>query len=194
MAKPPGWRKMADRFLNGRTLGDRYALRLVPIPERHLATERMRPLRGRKMAELYDCGPKPWPDPLHAAVAVLRAYYCREMGGEFYMGYEGEVPTYLMIIRDDDETMWVLGILCFYHFGREREAVRDGYRFMFAWVHPLFRRNGLMQAAVKLVAGDLGPFCCETPISRGMREVLRKIDHPQADDMAGMEIHGHNYR
>jgi hypothetical protein len=156
--------------------------------------ERLRSLSGRTAAGLYDCGPKPWSNPVHAAVAILRAYYGREMGGEFYMGYEGEVPTYLMVVRDDDDTAWVLGILCFHHFGRERLPFGDGYQFMFAWVHPLFRRKGLMQSAVKLTANDLGLFHCQTPISRGMREVLRKIDHPQADDMTGMEIHGDKYR
>jgi GNAT superfamily N-acetyltransferase len=193
MTRQAGWRKTADRFLYGRTLGDRYALRLVPIARRWLDEQRLRRLEGSASAWLYDCGSKPWSNPVHAAVAILRAYYGREMGGEFYMDYEGEVPTYLMVMHDSGDTAWALGILCFHHFGRERLPFGDGHCFMFAWVHPLFRRQGLMQAAIKLAAADLGQFYCQTPISRGMREILRKMGHPQADDMTGMEIHGRHY-
>jgi hypothetical protein len=194
MAGEPGWWDTANRYLRGRNFGDHYALRPVPIARKRLDAARMRSLRGSTLARLYNCGPKPWPDRIHAAVAILRGYYVREMGGEFDMGYVGEVPTYLILTGEDERTGWAAGILCFNHFGPDRFPIDDGHCFMFAWVHPLFRRKGLMQSAVKLVAADLGQFYCQTPISRGMREILRKMGHPQAEDMTGMEIHGHHYR
>src|SRR5262249_47284220 len=157
----------SHRFLCGKTLGDRYALRLFPISERYLADTRMHRLDGKVYAKLYDCGVRPWTNPVHSAVAIQWGYYSRGMKAEFASDYAGDDRTYLIVMPDDLPKQWVLGALVFHYFGPEGVPFGNGYCFMFAWIHPLFRRNGLMQSAVEAPRNDLGLFYCQTPISQG---------------------------
>lgn len=183
---PEDWLDVVRRHLIGETWGDAYVLRPIPIPRDLVPQESLCPLEVARggYAFLWDCGPLPWPDPVRAAVNILYGGFAKEMGTGPYVGVEPDVPTYL-IVTPDEETVWAYGLMGFEEFGKDAVPFGEGYCLRYAWIHPLFRRKGLMRAAMQAAADDLGLFVCDRPISRGMREVLRTIGHPQADDMTG---------
>jgi hypothetical protein len=115
--------------------------------------------------------------------AVYRLADCcrREMGYALQYGYEGE---------EDDEDhvafLWVhpeavgmgwefrvpcVGACCF----RLREEV--GMALQWVWLHPYFRRQGLLSEEWPEFVREFGDFAVEGPVSEAMRAFLAKHDH-----------------
>jgi hypothetical protein len=113
------------------------------------------------------------PLPLRRAVWECARHFCRELRYDFpQYGYRGRDSD-----RDHVAYLWtdpgwipahVVGAACF----RLRER---GYALQWAWLHPFFRRRGLLTAAWPAFRTEFGDFAVERPLSEAMQAFLRKI-------------------
>lgn len=130
---------------------------------------RCRSAAGQLM--MFDQADNPHPEFLRA-VAICRGYFCRELGGQ-YVGYDPMNAT--VIVMPDDDRRVVLGALDF--------ELHEGHpaHLCWAYIHPDWRRKGAMTDAIRDLRSRHKDFTVEFPVSPGMRSILRKMNHPQAE-------------
>lgn len=70
-----------------------------------------------------------------------------------------------------------IGAACFRYLD-EYEEIEPGWAMQWIWIHPFYRRRGLLDGAWKQFLKDMdGPFYCEGPLSEGMKKFLQKHEH-----------------
>jgi hypothetical protein len=122
------------------------------------------------------------PKALRKAVYSIACFFRREFEYDFVQyGYEGsendlEHVAWLWIHpqtqgMSSDFSVPVIGACCF----RKREV---GYALQWVWLHPYWRRHGLLSEAWPEFISEFGSFDCEPPLSDAMKRFLTK--HAQA--------------
>jgi GNAT superfamily N-acetyltransferase len=122
------------------------------------------------------------PLPLRKAVWRHAQFFRREFHFDFEQyGYEGREtnPNHVAFLwihpesvgMDDDWLAPIIGACCF----RLREGDERAYwALQWIWMHPFFRRRGLLQIAWPDFCKEFGGFICEPPLSDAMKAFLAK--------------------
>jgi len=123
------------------------------------------------------------PAPLRRAVYRLARYFQREFRYDFVQyGYEGREddpdavaflwPHVEAVPGDDRFSFPVVGACCFRW--RDWSDAPASWAFQWAWLHPYFRRRGLLSGAWPAFRAEFGGFVVEPPLSDAMAAFLRK--------------------
>jgi hypothetical protein len=162
------WQDSVRRAVTGKTFRDRYTIR-PPLVRTEVFTSI--PMKCGQLA-MYDVSEDVHPQILRA-VAINRVYFCREMGGEFTCSYHAQNALLFVSLVDDHRI--VFGAL-------DVETDVEGPPLVtWVYLHPQWRRKGVVSDALLYVQKKYGEVSVEFPISAGMRSILRKMGHPQAE-------------
>lgn len=116
------------------------------------------------------------------AVYRLAAYFLQEMRfGVLQYGYDGDEddPDHVAFLWVHPEVVGMswefrapcVGAACF----RQREEC--GPALQWAWMHPYFRRQGLLSEAWPTFVREFGDFAVEGPVSTAMKAFLAQCGH-----------------
>ena len=136
-----------------------------------------RPLiRQRGLTEVTRHSPRPHKN----AVYRLASYFRRELNYDFVQYHPNDTDDYRAFIWDEHryESLArphsVVGAACFRW--REWTDAPHGYALQWVWIHPFFRRQGLLREAWPHFQEQFKDFVAEAPLSLAMKQFLKKVD------------------
>jgi len=124
------------------------------------------------------------PKPHRKAVFQMALYFKREFKYDsLQYGYDGNETdelhvAYLWIHPDfinfsDEFRVPCIGATCFRW--RKWKDTPPGWAMQWIWLHPYFRRKGLLKASWPKFKEEFPDFICESPLSESMISFLKKM-------------------
>ncbi|MBP3954840.1 hypothetical protein J8F10_06030 [Gemmata sp. G18] len=118
----------------------------------------------------------------HRRAVYRLAEYCRrEMGYALQYGYDGEEddPDHVAFLWPHPEAVGASGTFRVPCVGAACFRLRDhGWALQWVWMHPYFRRHGLLSGEWPALVWEFGAFAVEGPLSHAMTRFLAKSAHP----------------
>lgn len=122
------------------------------------------------------------------AVYKIARYFREELRYDFVQYSTGEKETESSLVAflwlvpkarhlSNDFRVPAIGATCFRW--REWQDHPAGWAMDWIWLHPYFRRQGLLSASWLKFKDEFGDFICEHPISESMKSFLLKVGHRQ---------------
>lgn len=121
------------------------------------------------------------------AVYKMAQYFRRELHYDFVQYGPEETESELSLVAflwlapdvrhlSNDFRVPAVGATCFRW--REWQNHPAGWAMDWIWMHPYFRRRGLLSASWLNFRDEFGDFVCEQPISASMKHFLEKMGYP----------------
>ena len=119
---------------------------------------------------------------LRSHVERFARYYLRELGAGGVMFEISESPmslgfvpykAFLLIAQDR-----FIGSACFSH--REDQDLLTPWLCQWLWIHPYFRRHGVLTHTWPELKRQVGPFRLGKPLSSHMQAFIAKVGHTEA--------------